>query len=192
MRTHEAAAMQAELRAICHARVRKSFARAHQCMTFARIAHLEGNRAELVKWLWCARALRIAAARWRAKARRMAPILLCLLCCLGCEKAPPRAFTVTFDVRPSPDGTSVLWSLRFTQDEFNAMVASTPDRTDLGGINATVHAKVHDLIVAGFNSNQLTGCVPHERAIMRLKDGTVSFIGSCPVSAAHATPAGGI
>jgi hypothetical protein len=61
-----------------------------------------------------------------------------------------------------------------------------------GGIDATVHAKIRELIVAGFDSNQLTGCVPHEHAIMELKDGTVSFIGSCPVKNPHATPAGGI
>lgn len=32
-----------EFRAICCARVHKSFARAFECMSFARIAHLEGN-----------------------------------------------------------------------------------------------------------------------------------------------------
>ena len=58
-----------ELRAIFIQRVGQSFARAHRCLTFARIARVEGDSAGLARWVWCVRAMRSAAARWRHKAR---------------------------------------------------------------------------------------------------------------------------
>lgn len=57
-----------EFRAICCARVHERFVRAYECMSFARMAYLEGNRTALDKWLSCVRALRNAAASWRSRA----------------------------------------------------------------------------------------------------------------------------
>ena len=77
-----------ELRAIFIERIGQSFARAHRCMTFARIARVEGDNAGVDRWLWRVRAMRKAAARWRLKAQ--SPIVcLLLLCLVGCATPPP-------------------------------------------------------------------------------------------------------
>ena len=181
-----------ELRAIFYARIRDSFAIAHRCLTYARIARQRGDQATLSKWLLSTRVLRTAAARWRKRAQRLAPVVvvvLCLLWCLGCAKPAPREFTVEFDAEPSPDGGSVRWTLHFSRSEFHTMLDSAATKED-GDINDQVHADVRALIRAGLESHHLVGCRPVEQAVARLNDG-FAFFGTCPVSP-HALPAGGI
>ena len=55
------------------ARVRRVFDGAHRCLTLARVARAKGDTAQAIRWTWVAGLLRASAARWRNKARRIAP-----------------------------------------------------------------------------------------------------------------------
>jgi hypothetical protein len=176
-----------ELRAAYAAIVADSFARARHCLSLARLAQQAGDCAEVRRWIWCVRVLRIAAGEWRKRAQRIAPVVVCLLLCLGCAKPAPREFTVDFDVQPSSDGGSVRWTLRFSRSEFHTMVDTAAK--DDGNVNDQVHADVRALIRAGLESHHLVGCRPVEQVVAKLDDG-FAFFGTCPV--AHAMPTGGI
>jgi hypothetical protein len=113
---------------------------------------------------------------------RIAYILACTLV-VGCGKPHSRDFTADFEVRPSPDRQNVTWSLKFTRDDFNNLTASMPDDlADQSRIDAAVHEKVREMIRAGLESNQLTGCPTHQSLVVKIKGGGLSFYGSCPVS----------
>lgn len=177
-----------ELRAIFHARVRDSFAIAHRCLTYARIARQRGDQASLRKWLLSTRVLRTAAAKWRRRAQRIAPLVVCFFWCLvGCAKSPAREVTVDFNVQPSRDGTAVMWTMTFNRTQYHAML----DSTSGADLNTRVHSKVRALIRAGLESHQLSDCHATEQFVAKLSDGGIAFIGSCTV-AAPATPSGGI
>ncbi len=65
----------------------------------------DGDSVGFREWIWCARVLRMAAARWRKRAEKLAPVLACLVwCCVsGCAKVstpPPREFTVNSRCSP--------------------------------------------------------------------------------------------
>jgi hypothetical protein len=178
-----------ELHRIYRARVPDSFASSRHCLTYARIARRDGDSVELRKWIRCVRVLRMAAARWRQRARSIAPALICLVCFLhGCTKAPgrdapSREFTVNFEVQPSPDGQSIVWSLQFkSREQYHAFLETTGDGAD--------RAKVRELIAAGMQLHHIVGCNAHERTVMKLGDDGIAFVGSCAVNPAHATPAG--
>ena len=180
-----------ELRAIFRSRVPGSFASARQCLAFARLARRDGDSVKLRKWMWCVRVLRMAAAEWRKRAETLTPVLVCIAMLLqGCGKAPAhdaplREFTTNFEVQPSADGQSVIWSLQFqSREQYHAFLETTADGAD--------RAKVRELIAAGLKLHHIVGCSPQERAVSKLGDGGVAFIGSCPMNPAHATPAGGI
>jgi hypothetical protein len=84
-----------ELRDIFSSRVHASFVRARICLRCARLARRRGDTGEFHKWLNAARVLRGAAAGWRQRAQRIAPVLVCLLWCLaGCAQAPSLPVTV--------------------------------------------------------------------------------------------------
>ena len=176
-----------DLRAIYRSRVRDAFGRARACLTHARLARQVGDHDSYCKLLLCVAAFRLSAARWRKRAARATPVfLLCLLSCLGCTKAPTRELTVDFNTQPASDGSGVLWSLRFSREEYHSFLDSIPDH---GDINSLAHHKVKELITAGFRDNDLSGCQSNY-VVAKLADGSVAFIGECP--AAHATLAGGI
>ena len=166
--------------------VAESFGRARHCQGLARAAHHAGDCAQVRKWMWSVRVLRLAAAEWRQRAQCVAPVFVCLLWCLGCAKAPSREFDVDFNVQPSPDGTSVAWSLKFTRANFDAMLKSTPGSGH--DINVLVHQKVRALIAAGLESHELAECNPHEQVVAKLDDG-IAFLGTCPIVGAHVVPA---
>jgi hypothetical protein len=180
-----------ELHAIFRARVPDSFASARDCLTYARMARRDGDSVGLREWIWCARVLRMAAAKWRQRARSVAPVLFCLALLLhGCAKAPAhdapdRAFTSTFVVKPSPDGSGVIWSLQFkTREQYHAFIETTADGAD--------RKAVRELIAAGMQLHHIVGCSPQEKAVTKLGNDGIAFVGSCTLSSAHATSAGGI
>ena len=184
-------AFQRQLRAHYTAIVAESFDRARHCLGLARMAQQAGNCAEARKWVWSVRVLRMAAAEWRKRAETLTPVLVCIAMLLqGCGKAPAhdaplREFTTNFEVQPSADGQSVIWSLQFqSREQYHAFLETTADGAD--------RAKVRELIAAGLQLHHIVGCSPQERAVSKLGDGGVAFIGSCPMNPAHAVPAGGI
>jgi hypothetical protein len=130
-------------------------------------------------------ALRMAAAERRNGAQSITPVLVCLLCCLiGCAKAPPaREFSANFNIQAGDDGSTVIWSLEFSLDQYHAMLDSTADGAE--------RAKVRELVAAGLQTHHMVGCSPRERVVTRLSNGNIAFVGSCTV-AARAVPAGGI
>jgi hypothetical protein len=180
-------ASQRDLRAAYTAIVAESFASARHCLSLARAAQKAGDYAQVGKWMWSVRVLRMAAAEWRKRAQFVAPMFVCLLWCfVGCTKAPlrPREFSANFEVQPSADGGSVVWSLQFkTREQYHAFLDTTADGTE--------RAKVRELIAAGFQLHHIVGCSAQEKAVTRLGDDGIAFIGSCPL-AARAVPAGGI
>ena len=177
-------AFQQQLRAHYAAIVAESFDRARHCLGLARVAQQAGDCAQVRKWMWSVRVLRLAASEWRKKAQQLAPMLVCLVWCLGCAKAPrpPREFTANFDVQPSQDGQSIIWTLHFTVPDYHAMLETTA--------NGAERAKVRELVADGMRFHHITGCSAVEQAVTRLSDGEIAFMGSC--SSAHAVPAGGI
>lgn len=176
-----------ELRATYARIVAESFARAHHCLGLARQAHQAGDCAEVRRWIWCVRVSRMAAAEWRRRARRIAPLVVCFFWCLvGCAKSPAREVTVDFNVQPSRDGTAVMWTMTFNRTQYHAML----DSTSGADLNTRVHSKVRALIRAGLESHQLSDCRATEQFIAKLSDGGIAFVGSCSV-AAHPVPAGG-
>lgn len=113
-------------------------------------------------------------------------MLVCLLWCLvGCAKAPlpSREFSANFNIQPTGDGSTVIWSLEFSLDQYHAMLDSTKDGAE--------RAKVRELIAVGLKTHHMVGCSPREGAVTRLSNGNIAFVGSCAV-AAHVMPAGGI
>jgi hypothetical protein len=177
-----------ELREIFRSRVDESFMDARICLARARVARQEGAQDDYTRWMWCVRTLRRAAARWRRRAQKLAPVLVCLVwCCFsGCAKAPlsSREFTANFEVHTSPDGSSILWSLQFkSREQYHAFLDTTA--------NGAEHAKVRELIAAGMQLHHIVGCSAQEKAVTKLGNDGIAFIGSYSV-AAHAVPAGGI
>jgi hypothetical protein len=112
--------------------------------------------------------------------------LVCLWCLVGCAKVStpaPREYTVNFEVQPSPDGQSIVWSLQFkTREQYHTFLETTAEGAE--------RAKVREMIAAGLQLHHIVGCSAHEKEVTKLGNDGVAFIGSCPV-AAHATPAGG-
>jgi hypothetical protein len=181
--------MHEELREIFRSRVGQNFAKARDCLGYARAARIQGAADEVAKWMRCVRVLRLAAALWRQRAQHIAPVLLCFLWCLaGCGKSPIRDVSCDFDVQRAPDGGGVLWTLKFSREEYHALLDSVPENVD---INSQVHSKVRELIVAGLQTNGLVGCRAEARNIAKLVDGSFVFLGSCDVST-HSVAAGGI
>jgi hypothetical protein len=116
----------------------------------------------------------------------MGPVLVCILWCLsGCAKAPPppREFSAAFDVQPTEDGKGVVWTLHFSLQQYHRFLDATPDGAE--------HESVRELIAAGLQMHHMLGCSPHERAVTKLANGEIAFVGSCPMGA-RAIPAGGI
>jgi hypothetical protein len=179
-----------ELRAHYAALVADSFGCARHFLALARAAQQAGNCAEVRKWMWSIRVLRLAAAEWRKRAQRLAPMLVCLLVwCItsGCTKAPlpSRDVTAIFEVQPSPDGQGIVWTLQFhSRAEYHAFLESTADGAE--------RAKVRELIAAGMQLHHIVGCSAQEKAVTKLGNDGVAFVGSCESNHAHATPAGGI
>ena len=112
------------------------------------------------------------------------PVLVCLLWCFGCAKAPahPREFSANFDVQPSPDGQGVTWALHFSSQQYHRFLDSTLDGAE--------RVDVHELIATGLLMH-LVGCIPYETAVTKLNNGDIAFVGSCTLDA-HAVPAAGI
>lgn len=99
-------------------------------------------------------------------------------CLVSCAKisTPPREFTADFEVQPSPDGSSVVWSLQFkTREQYHAFLDTTADGAE--------RAKVRELIAAGLQLHHIVGCSAQENAVTRLGDDGIAFIGSCPLAA---------
>jgi hypothetical protein len=182
--------MRQELREIFRSRVGQSFAKARDCLGYARVARIQGAAEEATKWMQYVRVLRLAAALWRQRAQHIAPVLLCFLWCLaGCGKSSMRDVSCDFDVQPAPDGRGVLWTLKFSREEYDALLDSVPENVD---INSQVHSKVRELIAAGLQTNGLVGCRAEAKNIAKLVDGSFVFLGSCGDVSAHSIAAGGI
>jgi hypothetical protein len=184
-------AFQRQLRAHYATIVDDTFTRARHCLTLARAAHQAGDCAEVRKWMWCVRVLRMAAAEWRNRAQSIAMVLVCLASLLhGCAKAPARVipsreFTANFEVQPSTDGQSIVWSLQFkSRKQYHAFLETTAEGAE--------RAKVRELIAAGMQLHHIVGCSARENTVTKLGDDGVAFVGSCPANPAHAIPAGGI
>jgi hypothetical protein len=180
---------QQQLQATYTSIVVESFGRARHCPSLARVAQQAGDCGQVRKWIWSVQVLRIAAApEWRKRAQRVAPMLLCLVWLLhGCAKAPvpSRELSADFEVQPSPDGRGIVWTLQFrSRAEYHALLESTADGAE--------RAKVRELIAAGMRLHHIAGCSAQEKAVTKLGDNGIAFVGSCPVSA-HPTPTiGGI
>jgi hypothetical protein len=171
-------AFQRQLRAHYAAIVEDTFARARHCLNLARAAQQAGDCAEVRKWMW------------RNRAQSIAMVLVCLASLLhGCGKTPARVipsqeFTANFEVQPSQDGQSIVWSLQFkTREQYHAFLETTADGAD--------RAKVRELIAAGMRLHHIVGCSAHEDIATKLGDDGIAFVGSCSLGA-HAAPAGGI
>ena len=181
-------AFEQQLRAHYAAIVAELFDRARHCLSLARVAQQAGSCAEVRKWLRSVRVLRMAAAEWRNRAQGMTPVLVCLLCCLvGCAKAPtaPREFKANFEVQPTPDGSSIVWSLQFkTREQYHAFLETTADGAE--------RVKIRELIAAGMQLHHIVGCSAQEKVVTKLGADGIAFVGSCAANPAHATPAGGI
>lgn len=177
-------AFERELRTMYTAIVADTFIRARHFLTLARVAQQTGNCAEVRKWMWSVRVLRMAAAEWRNRAQRITPMILCFLWCLvGCAKAPPGELSANFEVQPSLDGSTIVWSLQFkTRDQYHAFLDTTADGAE--------RDKVRELIAAGLQLHHIVGCSAHEKAVTKLGRDGIAFVGSCPV-AARVIPAGG-
>lgn len=120
------------------------------------------------------RVLRNAAAVWRKRAQRITPVILCFLWVLvGCGKPHSRELTVDFEVQPSSDGRSVIWSLQFTRDQYHAML----DAMENGDKNRPA---VRELITAGLQLHHLVRCDTHDNPPTKLDNGGIAFIGVCP------------
>ena len=125
-----------ELREIYRSRVHERLRQARNCLARACVARQDGDSAGVLRWLTNAKVLRTAAARWRKRAEKLAPMLVCLVwCCLsGCAKAPAldvpsREVTANFEVQPSPDGQSIVWSLQFrSREQYHAFLESHSER----------------------------------------------------------------
>jgi len=170
-----------------YAAIVAEFDRARHYLGLARAAQQAGNYTEVRKWVWRVRVLRMTAAEWRNRAQRITPIILCALWSLvGCGKVstPPREFTASFEVQPSPDGSSIVWSLQFkSREQYHAFLDTTADGAE--------RAKVRELVAAGMQLHHIIGCNTHEQAVTKLGNDGIAFVGSCPVQA-HAVAAGGI
>ena len=167
-------AFQQQLRAHYTAIVAETFDRARDCLGLARVAQQAGDCAQVRKWMWSVRVLRLAASEWRKKAQQLAPMLVCLVWCLGCTKAPapPQEFTANFDVQPNADGSGIVWSLQFkTRDEYHKFIETTPDGAE--------RESVRELIAAGMQLHNLVGCSAHEQAVTKLGSDGIAFVGSC-------------
>jgi hypothetical protein len=170
--------------------IRWAFVRAKVCIKCARAARRRGDSTEFERWVAAAKLLRGRAAEFRAQARNVPAVLLCIVWCLvGCAKvstpnAPSREFTVNFEVQPSSDGSSIVWSLQFkTREQYHAFLETTAEGAE--------RAKIREMIAASLQLHHIVGCSAQEKAVTRLGDDGIAFIGSCPL-AARAVPAGGI
>ena len=85
----ESEAFNRELKARYAAIVAETLGRAQHCLHLARAARRAGNRAERLEQLSAGRVLWMAAAEWRKRAQRIAPVLMCLLWLAGCATPPP-------------------------------------------------------------------------------------------------------
>lgn len=182
-----------ELHAIFLSRVPDRFARARSCLACARIARQDGDSAAIVMWLRNVQVLRTAAARWRRRAEKLAPVLICLVWCItsGCAKEPAyepprRQFAFNFEVRPLPHSQGMEWVLQFkTRDDYHAFLENTPDGAD--------RAEVRKLIAAGLQRHHIVGCSTQEKAVEKLGNDGIAFVGSCGSNhPAHTTLVGGV
>jgi hypothetical protein len=91
-----------ELQRIYRARVPDRFSNARHCLTYARMARRDGDSVGFKEWIWCARVLRMAAARWRKRAEKLAPMLVCLVGFLhGCCAYQPVKVTDSLTAAPA-------------------------------------------------------------------------------------------
>jgi hypothetical protein len=168
--------------------IRWAFVRAKVCIKCARAARRRGDSTEFERWVAAAMILRGRAAEFRAQARNVPAVLLCIVWCLvGCAKAPtppPREFTVNFEVQPSRDGQGIVWSLQFkTREQYHAFLETTAEGAE--------RAKVREMIAAGLQLHHIVGCSAQEKEVTKLGNDGIAFVGSCSMGA-HAVPAGGI
>ena len=110
-------------------------------------------------------------------------MLICVLMA-GCGKPQSREFTASFEVQPTADGRSVMWSLQFTRDQYHAMLnaANTSD---------AARPIIRELITTGFQMHHLVGCTTRDTSPTALGNDRIAFIGICPV-AGQSILAGGI
>lgn len=174
--------------AVAHVEWCRRFAR--NCLAEARTARRLGLSDR--EWLRALYFSRMALSQWRKRAERLAPMLVCVVWCItsGCAKAPAldvpsREVTTNFEVQPSPDGRSIVWSLQFkSRAEYHAFLETTADGAE--------RAKIRELIAAGLKLHHIVGCRALEKEVTKLGDDGVAFIGSCESNPAHAVLAAGI
>jgi len=166
------------------ANAREPFIRARPCPSQAHDASWSRHGVEFGKRVRTFLTVPTATATWRNRARQLTPAMACLLLCLsGCSKQAPREFSVRFEIEPTDQGRGIMWSLRFTTQEYHRMIEAT-DHFSEG-------AKVHELVAAGFKLHHIVGCSTQEKSVIKLDDGSIAFIGACTV-APHGNPAGAI
>ena len=71
-----------------------------------------------------------------------------------------------------------------TREQYHAFIETTTDGAD--------RKAVRELIAAGLQLHHIVGCIAQEKAVTKLGDDGIAFVGSCTLDPAHATPAGGI
>ena len=71
-----------------------------------------------------------------------------------------------------------------TREQYHAFIETTADGAD--------RKAVRELIAAGLQLHHIVGCSAQEKAVTKLGDDGIAFVGSCTFDPAHATPAGGI
>jgi hypothetical protein len=102
----------------------------------------------------------------------------------ACTHGPE--FTVNFDVLPSPDGQRVSWILTLSGAQYDAMLDSTPAKAD---INRDMHSKVRAIVEKGLKTYGLFGCQPRTDNVIKLSDGSFSFVGACVIDQQRAVSA---
>jgi len=122
----------------------------------------------------------------RGPGARLSPVVLHRRLREGtCARRALREFTANFEVQPSPDGQGIVWTLQFrSRAEYHKFLDTTADGAE--------RAKVREMIAAGLQLHHLPGCSAQEKAVKRLGNDGIAFIGSCESNHAHATLAGGI
>lgn len=132
------------------------------------------------------------------RARRIAPVLAGLACCLGngctARHAAPPHFQADFNVAPTSDGHRIVWWLRMSGPQFTAMVHHSAREPHHGSVNALMHKNIDVLILSGLVQHGILWCNTERRTVAILKDGSVQFTGYCvpyaPVPASELSEGG--
>ena len=163
-----------QLRASYAAIVADSFARARHCLGLARQARQSGDCAEVRRWMWCVRVLRVAAAEWRKRAQRIAPVILaCVISFAGCARQDEMSLSFWID----SEGT-VRWTLVVPESTWHHMRPAQIDR-----VTFDLDDDTSGRLISAINEElaRKNLCPEHWsfRPGLVLRNGTLVFVGQC-------------